>query len=387
FKEVNDTHGHAAGDSLLQAIGVRLSYLLSSGTTIARLGGDEFAVLFPTGDPLEAQSEAAAILNAFRKPFTLGPLVLDLGASLGIALAPNHGADAEELLASADFALYRAKAASGGCYRMFDHSMRSEAQARRATRDELRRALRHGELLMRYQPQVNLPSKEITGFEALIRWRHPERGLLSPSAFLPALEQSALALEIGWWTLEEACRTASRLNSAGGSLKVSVNLFPTQFRALNLCDRVQNSMDEYGIKPEWLELEVTEQVALLDDEKAFRTLTALREIGVGVAFDDFGTGYASLSSLQRFPITTLKIDRGFVEELGSSASDAAITRALIGMSKDMGLNTIAEGIETEVQENVLLGMGCPSGQGYRYGRPMDEDDIYGLVESHVAQTA
>lgn len=306
FKEVNDTHGHGVGDSLLQAVGVRLPYLLQSDAAVARLGGDEFAVLLPgMADPLQTGAEASRILEAFAKPFRLGSLVLDLGASLGIAIAPNHGRDPDELVASADFALYRAKDSGGRCYRLFDHSMRSEAQARRAIRDELRRGLRDGELAMFYQPQVRLSTREVTGFEALIRWNHPERGLLTPAAFLPALEQSALALEIGWWTLDEACAAIARLNRGGGRFTMAVNLFPTQFRALNLSERVSDALAVHGVEPSCLELEVTEEVTLNGDERALRTLMNLRDLGVGIAFDDFGTGFASLSSLQRYPLTKL----------------------------------------------------------------------------------
>lgn len=380
FKEVNDTHGHAVGDSLLQAIGVRLPYLLPSDAIVARLGGDEFGVFFPgIGDPQQAHARASEILVSFGRPFHLNGMVFETAASIGIAIVPHHGGDAEELLASADFALYRAKASGGRCYRLFEHAMRHEARARRATRDDLRRALRAGELELYYQPQVRLATGVITGFEALIRWNHPKKGLLLPGAFLPALEQSALALEIGWWTLDEACRQIARLNRDGGSFKVAVNLFPAQFRALNLLENVAEAIARHGISPACLELEITEEVALNSDERSLKTLTALRDMGVGIAFDDFGTGYASLFSLKRYPLTTLKIDRGFVRDLQTDQSSTAITRALIGIGNDLGLITIAEGIETAEQEAALLRLGCPSGQGYRYGKPMPEADIDTLL--------
>jgi diguanylate cyclase (GGDEF)-like protein/PAS domain S-box-containing protein len=379
FKEVNDTHGHGVGDSLLQAVSVRLSYLLSRDVSVARLGGDEFAALLPTADRAMAEAAASAILNAFRKPFSLGPLELELSASLGVALAPGDGADADELMASADFALYRAKAASGACFRFFEQCMRSEAQQRRATCDELRRALGAHELEMFYQPQVNLGTGRIIGFEALIRWRHPTRGLLPPAAFLPALEQSALALDIGWWTLDQAAKMAARLNGGEETIKVGVNLFPAQFRALNLMDKIEDALSRHRLKPEWLELEVTEQVTLGDDERSYQTFKGIRDLGVGLAFDDFGTGFASLSCLQRFPLTTLKIDRAFVAGLGGAVSNAAIIKALVSMSRDLKLDTIAEGIETEAQRKALLEMGCPSGQGYRFGRPAPEDDALKLA--------
>lgn len=376
FKDVNDTHGHAAGDSLLQAVGVRLPYLLRADAVIARLGGDEFAVFLPGVSDLEqTEALAAQILASFAKPFHLGGMVIDLAASIGVAFAPLHGADSEELVASADFALYEAKAQGGRCFRMFTPAMRSQAQARRATRDELRRALRNGELELYYQPQINLDTRRVTGFEALIRWNHPKKGLLTPAAFLPALEQSILALEIGWWTLDEACRLIARLNGEGHCYKVAVNLFPGQFRALNIREKVADTLARHGIPPACLELEITEEVALHADERSIKTLSALRDLGVGIAFDDFGTGYASLSSLKRYPLTTLKIDRSFVRDLQTDRSSAAITRAMIGLGNDLGLLTVAEGIETAEQEAALIALGCPAAQGYRYGKPMPESAI------------
>ena len=371
FKEVNDTHGHLVGDTLLQAIGVRLPYMLSETAHVARIGGDEFAILLnDLNDPLEAHAQAQAIQEGFQKPFELGGQVLEIGTSIGIALAPAHGQEADELIASADFALYRAKADGGHGVRLYDPTMRSETSARRALRDELLQALRQGELELFFQPQVHLLTRRITGVEGLLRWHHPRRGLLSPAAFLPALDQSALALEIGWWTLHEAAKRASELQRKGHTIRVGVNLFPGQLRAPNLIYKVANALQRHSLRPELLELEVTETIALADNDRSYEAMKAVRELGVGIAFDDFGTGYASLSSLQRYPITTLKIDRGFLAHIDSRTSDAAITRALIGLGHDMGLETIAEGIESKEQEMSLVGLGCPCGQGYLYGKPM-----------------
>ena len=382
FKDVNDAHGHLVGDSLLQAVGVRLPYLLGEKTVIGRLGGDEFAVLIPdSDDPLVAKGEAARILDAFRKPFSLGGLELELGASIGIALSPAHGREAEELLASTDFALYRAKAAGGRAYRLFETSMRNESQAKRDMRDRLRRALHKNELEMYYQPQVDLSTRKVVGFEALIRWNHPDLGLLLPGAFLPSLEQSSLASDIGWWTIEEACQMAADLNRQGGPYRVAVNLFPQQFRSPYLCDRVGDALERHHASPECLELEITEEVALNDADASLQALKAIRDIGVGVAFDDFGTGFASLSSLQRYPLTTLKIDRGFIRDIRTRTSDAAITRALVAMSKEMGLRTVAEGIEGPEQESILRDIGCQEGQGYLYGRPMRKPDALTCIGS------
>jgi diguanylate cyclase (GGDEF)-like protein/PAS domain S-box-containing protein len=377
FKDVNDTHGHAVGDSLLQSIAVRLPYRLRPDAEIARFGGDEFAVMLPSiGDPIAVKAEADAIVEAFSSPFDVGGYHIDIGVSVGYALAPIHGADADELIASADFALYGAKSAGGRRSEMYNPFMRSATLAMRSLRDEMRIALQIGDFTLFYQPQVRLDTGAIFGFEALIRWRHPERGLLLPGAFLPALDQSVLALEIGWWTLDEACRQAAMLCAAGhDGLKMSVNLFPAQIRAPNLCGKVTDALEKYRLDPGLLELEVTESIALHDNDRSLEVLTALRRIGVGIAFDDFGTGYASLSSLQRYPLTTLKIDRGFIQDLLTRPGDAAITRALIAMSSDLGLETIAEGIETEAQEAALRALGCPAAQGYRYGRPMPAAEL------------
>ncbi|CAN7629705.1 putative bifunctional diguanylate cyclase/phosphodiesterase [Neorhizobium sp. LjRoot104] len=382
FKEVNDTHGHVVGDTLLQAIGVRLPYMLAESAHVARIGGDEFAILLnDTDDPLKAHAQGQAIQEGFQKPFELGGQVLEVGTSIGIALAPAHGQEADELIASADFALYRAKADGGHGIRLYDPSMRSETSARRALRDELLQALRQGELELFFQPQVHLITGRTIGVEGLLRWHHPRRGLLSPAAFLPALDQSALALEIGWWTLDEATKRASELQRSGHDIRVGVNLFPGQLRAPNLIHKVANALQRHSLRPDLLELEVTETIALADNDRSYEAMKAVRKIGVGIAFDDFGTGYASLSSLQRYPITTLKIDRGFLGNIDSRTSDAAITRALIGLGHDMGLETIAEGIETKEQEKSLIALGCPCGQGYLYGKPMPFPSLVEQLET------
>jgi diguanylate cyclase (GGDEF)-like protein/PAS domain S-box-containing protein len=382
FKEVNDNHGHLVGDSLLQAVAVRLPICLPINTEAARFGSDEFAILLPDACASKASSAAEAVLSAFAMSFEVCGQVLDIGASVGMAIAPLHGVDAEELIASADFALQRARAAGGGLVTVFDPAMRDEAASRRKLLDDLRRALRDGELELHYQPKVRMASNQMFGLEALIRWRHPEKGLLLPGSFLPVLEQSALALEIGWWTLEVACRDAAALVAAGhAALKMGVNLFPGQLHSPTLRKRVVEALERNGLQPEHLELEVTETTALHNEDKSLQAMNALREIGVGIAFDDFGTGYASLSSLQRYPLTTLKIDRGFIRDLLSKPRDAAITRALISMSRELGLETIAEGIETPEQEAFLLALGCQAGQGYRYGKPMELARILALLSS------
>lgn len=380
FKDVNDTHGHVIGDALLQAVGVRLPYMLRPDASIARIGGDEFAVLLRgVTESQEAHAQAELILQAFAKPFEVGGEVLELGTSIGIAHSPAHGADAEELLASADYALYRAKTEARHSIRTYAPEMREASTARRELRDELLNALRRNELELYYQPQVNLAEGSIVGLEALIRWNHPLRGLLAPVFFLPALDQSALALEIGWWTLDQAAKRAGELQSAGHQIRVSVNLFPGQLRAQNLIHKVTNALQRHRLAPDRLELEVTETIALADDDRSLEAMAALRDVGVRIAFDDFGTGYASLSSLQRYPITTLKIDRGLIRGITQKPGDGAIARALIGLSRDMALETIAEGIETVEQEQALIALGCPLGQGYLYGKAMPFEDVLRMI--------
>ncbi|MFB9951736.1 putative bifunctional diguanylate cyclase/phosphodiesterase [Rhizobium puerariae] len=377
FKDVNDRLGHGVGDALLQAIGVRLPSVLDRNVTVSRFGGDEFAALIPaTGDPRIVQQTANVVIGAFDTPFEVAGHTFRVGASVGFSLAPNHGSDAEELVASADFALYRAKQAGGRMVRMFEPAMRNETLARRTLRDELLRALERRELVLHYQPQVIIGTGEVFGVEALIRWQHPERGLLAPAAFLPALEQSSIALDVGFWVLEEAGRQMAAWKAAGyPSVKMGVNLFPAQVRAGDLSRGVADLIARYDLDPRCLEIEITETITLKDDDQSLEAIQSLRELGVGIAFDDFGTGYASLGSLQRYPLTTLKIDRGFVRDLLTKPRDAAITRALIMLGRELGLRTIAEGIETFEQEEALRLMGCEAGQGYRYGRAMPADEV------------
>jgi diguanylate cyclase (GGDEF)-like protein/PAS domain S-box-containing protein len=387
FKDVNDRFGHAAGDALLQAIGVRIPALFEKQVTVSRFGGDEFAVLIPAvSDPLVAQKAATTILEAFRSPFEVASNTFRIGASVGFSLAPSHGSDADELIASADFALYRAKQAGGRIYRMFEPAMRNETLARRSLQDQLFRAIIDGELVLHYQPQVMIGTGELFGVEALIRWQHPERGLLAPAAFLPALEQSSRALDVGFWVLDEACRQLAAWIAQGHRpIKMGVNLFAAQVRAGDLPGVVSELLRRYGIPPRLLEIEITETIALNDDDQSLETMQALAQIGVGIAFDDFGTGYASLSSLQRYPLTTLKIDRGFVRDLLSRPTDAAITKAMITLSTELGLRTVAEGIETVEQEQLLRKMGCVAGQGYRYGKPMPADEMAQVLRRASSQ--
>ena len=381
FKEVNDILGHATGDELLQAFAARIPLFLPQGAVMARFGSDEFAILLPgLRDPLRAHAVADAVLKALDSPLNIGGHLLHIGASLGYAVMPGHGETAEEIIANADFALYRAKQAGGRTARIFQPEMRSESVSRRATQDELVRALRENELVLHYQPQVSLETGEICGMEALLRWQHPTRGLLYPDAFIAALETSPLASPVGWWVLDEVCRQLATWRQEGFQLvKAGVNLFPVQFRENTLVQSVVQRLYRYDLPPSLLELEVTEKIALSNDDQALTAMRSLQRLGVQIAFDDFGTGYASLSSLQRFPLNTLKIDRSFVRDMLTNAHDAAITRAVISMASDLGLETVAEGIELAEQAELLRKLGCKSGQGYMYGKPMPAEQLAKLL--------
>lgn len=372
FKEINDRFGHGLGDTLLQALAIRLPVSIGRDGVLARFGGDEFAILLPRIDRGAGLAACArAIGAAFEEPFIISGHTLHLGVSVGAATAPGHGCDVGELVASADFALYRAKQAGGRRFRLFDDRMRSAVAAERSLRDELRRAVDRNEFVLHYQPQVDLRTGAVTGAEALIRWHHPDRGLLLPGVFLPCLEDSSLALDVGWWSLDEACRQAMAWRAVGlPPLRMAVNLFAAQFRVGTLASGVMETLARHAFPASDLELEVTETIALRQDDDALAPISELRSHGVRIAFDDFGTGYASLSTLKRVPLTKLKIDRSFVRDLLTDPHDAAIVSSVVMLGRSLGLEVIAEGIETEEQERALLALGCEAGQGYRFGKPM-----------------
>ena len=374
FKQVNDAHGHVAGDALLREVGGRLTRALGGRGTMVRLGGDEFAAWLPgCTDPALAENVAAELMAAVRPPVENENRVLRVGCSAGVALAPPGGAGS--LMADADLALYRAKNAGRGAQRRFHPAMRTERDARRALEDEVGQAAALGQLELHYQPQVDLRrGGALVGAEALLRWRHPVRGLLSPAAFLAALETGPLARVVGDWVIDEGCRQAAAWHRQGRSLRVGVNLFAEQLGAGGLEGTVRDALARWALPPELLELELTETIALCADETLMRPLRALRRIGVGLAFDDFGTGYASLSTLKNCPLTRLKIDRGFVSSLRTGAperdrEDVAIIEAVLALARGLGLGVVAEGIETEAQAAFLRERGCDEGQGYLFGRP------------------
>ncbi|TXN25049.1 EAL domain-containing protein [Methylobacterium sp. WL9] len=373
LRGANDSLGYAIGDALLEALSVRLTARLDAGALLARIQGDELAVLLPgRADPLAAQACAQALVSAFAEPIQVGDHPLHVGVAIGAALVPNHGSEAEEVLASADLALHQARRDGGRCFRLFEPAMRSAEAARRDLLDRLRIAVELGELELHYQPQVDIETGRICGSEALIRWRHPERGLLLPGEFLPAIEASVLALSVGWWTIDEACRQTAAWRASGlPAARVAVNLFGAQLRAGTLDAVVAEALERHGLAPADIEIEVTETTALRPDDTMLRPLRNLHASGVGIAFDDFGTGFASLSTLKNFPLTKLKIDRSFVRDLLTDPFDAAIVKGMLDIGRGLDLHVIAEGIETAEQEAALRDMGCRLAQGFRYGKALE----------------
>ena len=382
FKEVVDSLGHATGDALLQAVSIRLPSCVVAQAIVARFAGDVFAVMMPdVGDPVVAGSSASAILDAFQKPFQVSGHTFHVGLSVGIAIGSGPDTASEDLIADADLALYQARRDGRRCARLFEPAMRSAVVARRVLHDELTRGLEAAEFVLHYQPQVSLATGQIIGVEALLRWQHPTRGLLLPGAFIDALEAHPLAASLGRWIVGEACRQAAHWRAARlPPLRMAVNLFDSHLREGTLAQEIMGSLAHHHLPPESLEIEVTERIALQADDAILDPIRELHRQGVAIAFDDFGTGYASLSSLKRFPLTRLKIDRSFVSDIDTNGHDAEIVRAILGMAESFGLDVIAEGIETPAQEAVLRRMGCAEGQGYLYGKAMAPSAIAALLK-------
>ncbi|SFG59797.1 putative bifunctional diguanylate cyclase/phosphodiesterase [Methylobacterium gossipiicola] len=385
FKDVHDGFGHATGDALLRAVAARLSAHCAAVATVARLSGERFALLVPAcGDPIRATALARRVVDAFEETFEVVGHTFRVGLCLGLAIGTHPGTDANTLITDADLALYQAKNEGRRGIRLFEPAMRSAVIARRTLHDEIGRALAAGELVMHYQPQVAFATGQIVGAEALLRWRHPTRGLLLPGMFLSTLEAHPMAADIGGWIIEETCRQAAQWRAAGlPPIRIAVNLFAAQLRAGTLTRDVRNALARYRMAPSDFEIEVTERIALQADDATLESIHALHAEGVAVAFDDFGTGYASLASLKRFPLTRLKIDRSFVRDVLNDRHDAQIIRAILLMAQSFGLDVIAEGIETEGQEAILREMGCHEGQGYLYGKALPPAALAALIRTRA----
>jgi diguanylate cyclase (GGDEF)-like protein/PAS domain S-box-containing protein len=388
FKDINDTLGHSTGDRLLQEVARRMTALATGSRRFYRLGGDEFVLVQPDcGDPREIARVVDAVLKRLAEKFEINGHQLFIGASAGIAIAPTDGANVEELISNADLALYDAKSAGGNVYRLFFSVLRAKAQARRELEGELRRACTNKEFELYFQPQVRAIGGEIVGLEALLRWRHPQRGILAPGAFIEALGESPVVLEVGRWILQSACEHAVAWRANGFPLRIGVNLFPAQFHNETLLNDIEAALRHSGLPPDALEIEITENIALGQDAATMEALRTLRAKGVKIAFDDFGTGYASLSYLASYPLTRIKIDQSFVRKIAdkSTPQDTAIVRSIIVMAHNLGLEVIAEGVETAAQAAFLRAEKCDELQGYFYARPLAAGDVEPYLRSNLAQ--
>jgi len=386
FKEVNDTLGHPTGDALLQAVAARLLECARETTLIARLGGDEFAVIEYVENPIvEAVTLAERIRKALCEPFDLGDNRVVAGTSIGIAVAPRDGTDCDEILKSADLALYSAKSGGRGSFRFFEPELDQLMHARRNLERDMRSALANGEFELHYQPIVNFESGRIGGFEALLRWHHPQRGVVMPGEFIPLAEETGLIAPLGEWVVRTACAEAAKWPA---DLKIAVNLSPAQFRNKELVAVIVGALTSSGIAPGRLELEVTETAIMDDSEVVFAALGQLQKLGVRIALDDFGTGYSSLSFLQKFPFDKIKIDRSFVNELSSAREDSrAIACAVVRFAVSLGKTTTAEGVETREQWDMLSDAACAEMQGYYFSPPVHATKIPRMLRSRIKPPA
>lgn len=377
FKMINDSLGHNVGDRLLKAVAARLQGLFGPGITLARLGGDEFAVLAEScPQPVQAAALAQRMLDAFKDAFRIDGHELLISASIGISLFPSDALSAEQLLRNADAALFKAKNSGRNGYALYTEELTAHAQQRVELAFELRRALAQQELRVYYQPVHDLRSSRLIGVEALVRWQHPQRGLVSPAEFIPIAERTGLIAEIDAWVMQQACRQMCQWQQAGVVLSfVAVNVSSRLFARRELYQQVAQVLNDTGLEPAFLELEVTESAVMEDPEVALEQMHRLRELGIRLAIDDFGTGYSSLLRLKRLPVQKLKIDQGFVAGLPWDDDDVAIVRVIIALARSMGMQVHAEGIEQVEQAKFLLGQECDLGQGYWFGRPAPAREI------------
>ncbi|NOJ46738.1 sensor domain-containing protein [Bradyrhizobium archetypum] len=373
FKAVNDTFGHPSGDRLLRTVAERLRSLVAEADTIARMGGDEFVIVQAAiADPAEATSLAQRVIDALSEPYDIDDQQAVIGVSIGISVGPGDGSKPDKLLRNADLALYRAKSDGRGTFRFFEPAMDLQMQTRRIMERDLRRALPGGEFELHYQPVVNLASKEISGFEALIRWNHPTKGMISPASFIPLAEEIGFIISMGEWVIRQACATAAQWPD---KLHVAVNISAMQFRSPGLMQVIVGALGASGLDPTRLEIEITESVLLHNKEATLALLHQLRGLGIRIAMDDFGTGYSSLTYLQSFPFDKIKIDRSFVKNITENSSSLNIVRAVAALANGMGMTATAEGVETAEQLHSIVSEGCTEMQGFLFSKPLPAGEI------------
>jgi diguanylate cyclase (GGDEF)-like protein/PAS domain S-box-containing protein len=387
FKNINDTLGHDAGDRLLRQVAERLKQCLRASDLVARFGGDEFMVLLEDlSDPHYAAAVAGKLLEAIAKPLTLGAQEFHLSASIGISAFPDDGADARSLQKNADIAMYRAKERGRNCWHFYSPTTDTHSLERLKLEGDLRRALERDEFELHYQPKQDIASGRVTGIEALIRWRHPELGLVPPIKFIPLAEETGLIVPIGEWVLRQACEQAKRLQQIGAQpLSIAVNLSPRQFEDEGLVQLVADVLQETELEASLLELEITESMVMQNAEGSARLLRRLKEMGVRLAMDDFGTGYSSLAYLKRFPVDTIKIDRSFIQGVPDDDDDSKLTQAIIAMARSLELKTVAEGVESGVQAQFLREHDCDEIQGFFFSRPLPYAQLVEKLQAHAQE--
>jgi diguanylate cyclase (GGDEF)-like protein len=386
FKDINDSLGHSTGDGLLKSVAERIRRCVREGDTVSRFGGDEFTLLIPRVDHIEdAAKIAQKIIETLKIPFSINEHELFVTTSIGISLFPIDGTDPETLVRNADTAMYRAKDQGRDNYQLYAPAMNARALERLALENMLRKALSHRDFVLFYQPVVDINTKNVVGVEALIRWKHPELGLLSPAHFISAAETSGLIIPIGDWVLRTACRQAKLWQKKlEPELTVAVNLSARQFQQPNLTEEIAEVLEETGLDAKYLELEITESNAMQNAENTIYTLRELKALGVRISMDDFGTGYSSLNYLKRFPIDTLKLDQSFVREITSNPTDAAIATAVISMAHTLNLRVIGEGVEKEDQFQFLQARGCDYIQGYLFSPPLAVENLEAYMSERKA---
>lgn len=383
FKSVNDTLGHPVGDMLLRTVSERLKSVVRADDLVSRIGGDEFAIVLMRQAEKDAASAAARIVELMKRPFLLRGHLVNIGASVGIALAPHDASDADTLLIQADLALYQAKANGRGSFSFFRPELQERAQARRTLEQELRKALMLRQYELYYQPQIDVDTGKLSGFEALLRWKHPTRGLINPAAFVPLLEELGLILPVGEWVLRTACLEAMRWPH---ELSVAVNVAAPQFESDRLTATVAAALATSGLPAHRLEIEVTETALLHNGDATRAALHVLRDMGVNIAMDEFGTGYSAMSQLRSFPFDRIKIDRSFVDGAAVNGNDAAIVRTIAGLGVILGMRTTAEGVETAEQLEQIRSHGCTEVQGYLLGRPVPETELNAVITAFAGTT-